>query len=105
MGSFVVIPRTVDQSEAALQPIAGVDANHQAGLVVKRSVFSRDAAFEREIPSNRQKEKVAIIGYVVIESLPPEIRLGFCGYHKGFAGLFRGGGLVKPFHFGEKRFS
>jgi len=45
---------------------------------------------------------VAVIGDVVIEGFSPEICLGLRDDREFFAGLFRGGGLVKPFHFGKK---
>jgi hypothetical protein len=94
---------TVNELEAALQPIAEVDANHQSSLIVERRVFSGAAAFEREVAGDRQKEEMAVVGNVVVEGLPPEVGFGFCGDDKLFAGLFRGGWLVEPFHFGEKR--
>src|SRR5229473_1242854 len=83
----------VDFIEGAVEASAFGRAAHDAGV---------HAGLQRQIAEARRSEILAIER---IENLPPEIRLGFCGYDKGFAGLFRGGRLVNPFHFGEKRFS
>src|ERR1700746_1473443 len=36
---------TIDEFEAALQPVAAVDPHHQPCLIVRRTVFSGDTAF------------------------------------------------------------
>src|SRR5260370_18563372 len=95
----------VDQFKAALQPIAGIDADHQTGLVIKRGVFSSATAFKREIARHRQKEEVAVVSDVVIKGFPPEVRLGLGGDDDEIIGLFHGGRLVEPLHFCEKRFA
>jgi len=64
----------IDEFEAALQPVASVDARHQAHLIVKRGVFSNHTTFQTKIAGNRQ------------ESLAPVIRLGFRGDHKLISG-------------------
>lgn len=99
------MPDAIHEFQAALQPIAAVQACHQAHLVIKRGILPGDAAFEREVTRNGQKEKMSVIGDVIVKCFPPEIGFRFAGDHKLVAGWFRDGGLVEPFHFREKRFS